>query len=145
VSAALAVAPVAQEEESAEAIELMPLLVMPREEEKPSSRLLAAGLPPLEAPPSASGRALLGNRLGTPVASASEELASVPTNASRRTRLLAQYSDRQLGPEPAPPAIVRERLARRLGDAENSERSSRFGRDIDSFGTPMPQIVALRF
>ena len=45
------------------------------------------------------------------------ELASVSALASKRTRLLAQFGDRQFTPEPQAPAIVRERLTRRLADA----------------------------
>jgi hypothetical protein len=73
-----------------------------------------------------------------------EELASIPTHATRRNRLLARYEGRQLSPEPAPPEVVRQRLARRLGDIE-SDRGSRLAREIDAFSTPLPQIVALRF
>lgn len=130
-------------------VELMPLLVAPRETEKPSARLLAnlIGLTENEA---GFGPDVLSNRLSAPVrgpiaAITTEELASVATNSARRNRLLARYDGRQLTPEPAPPAVVRERLARRLGNTENTDRDSRLARDMDSFGTPMPQIVALRF
>ncbi len=132
---------------STEVVELMPLLVAPRTEETPSARLLAANLTRLEQPDADFG---LNARLSAPareqaVASATEELASVPTSSTRRNRLLAQYGGRQLNPEPAPPAVVRERLARRLGDTETSDRGNRLAREIDTFSTPMPQIVALRF
>jgi hypothetical protein len=131
-------------------VELMPLLVAPSAAETPSARLLAANFTRLEQSETDFGRHDLNARLSPTVreqvaASATEELASVPTNSSRRNRLLAQYSGRQLNPEPAPPAVVRERLARRLGNTETSDRSNRFARDIDTFSTPMPQIVALRF
>jgi hypothetical protein len=134
----------------AEAVELMPLLVAPHKVEKPSARLLAANPSSLEASDADFTSSVLSNRLSAPAprvqtAAATEELASVPTNVSPRNRLLAQYGGRQLNPEPAPPAVVRERLARRLGDTETSDRDSRFARDIDSFVRPMPQIVALRF
>lgn len=136
-------------EASTEVVELMPLLVAPRMEETPSARLLAANLTRLEQADADFGHNVLNARLSAPVreqavAPVSEELASVPTN-STRSRLLAQYGGRQLNPEPAPPAVVRERLARRLGDTETSDRSNRLARDIDTFSTPMPQIVALRF
>jgi hypothetical protein len=133
-----------------EAIELMPLLVASHEAQKPSDRLLADNLTGLEQPESDFAGSSLGNRMGSPVraqatsASVTDELSSVPTG-SRRNRLLAQYDGRQLNPEPAPPAVVRERLARRLGDAESADRSTRLARDIDGFSTPLPQIVALRF
>ena len=137
-------------EVSTEVIELMPLLVAPHAEETPSARLLAANLTRLEQADSDFGHNVLSARLSAPVreqvtAPATEELASVPTNSTRRNRLLAQYGGRQLNPEPAPPAVVRERLARRLGDTETSDRSNRLAREIDTFSTPMPQIVALRF
>jgi hypothetical protein len=141
--------PVASEV-STDVVELMPLLVAPSAAETPSARLLAANFTRLEQSETDFGRHDLNARLSPTVreqvaASATEELASVPTNSSRRNRLLAQYSGRQLNPEPAPPAVVRERLARRLGNTETSDRSNRFARDIDTFSTPMPQIVALRF
>ena len=44
-----------------------------------------------------------------------------------------------------PPDALRQRLARRLGDTESTDRSNRLVRDIDAFARPMPQIVALRF
>jgi len=137
-------------EGSSDAVELMPLLVAPRAAETPSAGLLAANLTRLEQSDAEFGRDGLDARLSSSVrgqfaASAAEELASVPTNSSRRNRLLAQYGGRQLNPEPAPPAVVRERLARRLGNAETSDRGNRLARDIDTFSTPMPQIVALRF
>jgi hypothetical protein len=131
-------------------VELMPLLVAPRTEETPSARLLAANLTRLEQSDADFGHNVLNARLSGSAreqvaAPATEELASVPTNSTRRNRLLAQYGGRQLNPEPAPPAVVRERLARRLGDTETSDRGNRFAREIDTFSTPMPQIVALRF
>ncbi len=136
-------------EVSTEVVELMPLLVAPRAVETPSARLLAANLTRLEQSDADFGHNVLNARLSVPVREpatvlANEELASVPTN-STRNRLLAQYGGRQLNPEPAPPAVVRERLARRLGDTETSDRGNRLARDIDTFSTPMPQIVALRF
>jgi hypothetical protein len=139
----------ASSEVATEVVELMPLLVAPRAAETPSARLLAANLTRLEQSDGDFGHNLLNARLSAPVrepavAPITEELASVPTS-STRSRLLAQYGGRQLNPEPAPPAVVRERLARRLGDTETSDRSNRLARDIDTFSTPMPQIVALRF
>ena len=128
----------------------MPLLVAPREAEKPSARLLATNLTRLEQPDADFVQAALSNRLSSPTrdrvaAPATEELASVPTTSARRNRLLARYDGRQLNPEPTPPAVVRERLARRLGEPESDRTSTRMAREIDSFGSPLPQIVALRF
>lgn len=135
---------------STEVVELMPLLVAPRTEETPSARLLAANLTRLEQSDPDFSHNVLNARLSVSAreqvaAPAAEELASVPTSSTRRNRLLAQYGGRQLNPEPAPPAVVRERLARRLGDTETSDRGNRLAREIDTFSTPMPQIVALRF
>lgn len=140
----------AMEDVSTDTIELMPALVAPSPAEKPSARLLAANLTSLAENEAGFGQDVLNNRLSAQhqlqtAAVAVEELASVPANSTRRNRLLAHYDGRQLNPEPAPPAAVRERLARRLGESEYTDRGGRLARDIASFGTPMPQIVALRF
>lgn len=134
----------------AEVVELMPLLVAPRATETPSARLLAANSATLDQSDADFSSAALSNRLSpparVPATAAAEELASVPTNATRRNHLLASYGGRQLNPEPVPPAVVRERLARQLGgDTEPSDRSNRLARDADAFVRTMPQIVALRF
>ncbi|MBI2497779.1 MAG: hypothetical protein HYV75_07675 [Opitutae bacterium] len=110
----------------------MPQMVAPKEEETPSARSIAANLARLEQSEPELISSVVGNRLSTParIQAASlqtSELATLPTSASRRSRLLAQYSDRQLAPEPAAPAIVRERLSRRLGDPEIYDRISRLG------------------
>jgi hypothetical protein len=55
------------------------------------------------------------------------ELAALSGNATKRSRLLATYNERQLNPEPTAPDLVRERLSRRLGDADYAERFSRIG------------------
>jgi hypothetical protein len=128
------------------AIELMPLLVAPRAVEKPSARLLADSL---NQAGSDMPDDVMGSRLSSParsqtVSARPDELASLPTDSSRRSRLIAQYSDRHLSPSPTPPSVVRERLVRRLGTTEPDSRLDLRG-DADSFGTPMPQIVALRF
>ena len=110
----------------------MPQMVAPPAVETSSARSIAANFARLEQSEPELINAIAGNRLSSParVQYASvqgTELASVPTSASKRSRLLAQYSDRQLAPEPTAPAIVRERLARRLGDPEITERISRLG------------------
>ncbi|MBI2814851.1 MAG: hypothetical protein HYX71_11265 [Opitutae bacterium] len=139
------------EENSPETTELMPASATPNATERPSARLLAAtNLNGLAESVSGFGQDVLSNRLSAQphvqaAAVTVEELASVPANSTRRNRLLAHYDGRQLNPEPAPPAVVRERLARRLGETEYTDRGGRLARDIASFGTPMPQIVALRF
>jgi hypothetical protein len=110
----------------------IPEMVAPRTADSPSARSIAANLAHLEQSEPELINAVLGNRLSSParVQTASvqtADLASLPTNASRRNRLLAQYSDRQLAPEPTAPDIVRERMSRRLGDPEISDRISRLG------------------
>ena len=110
----------------------MPQMVAARTVETPSARSIAANLARLEQSEPELINAIVGNRLSSParVQTASlqiNDLASLPTTASKRSRLLAQYSDRQLGPEPTAPDIVRERLARRLGDPEINDRISRLG------------------
>lgn len=131
----------------AEVVELMPLLVAPPLAEKPSDRLLAANLNRTESAGADFGSPDLSSRLSAPnraAAPAADELASIPTGSTRRNRLLARYEGRQPSPEPSLPDVLKQKLARRLGDTD-SERSSRMAREIDTFGTPMPQIVALRF
>ncbi len=97
----------------------------PRTEESPSSRSIAANLARLEQPEPELFDAALGNRLtqsgrtqqvaARPVI----ELASVTVNPPRgSSRLLAGYTEREFTPEPTAPDLVRERIARRLGDAE---------------------------
>lgn len=140
----------APSETSTEVVELMPILVASPEVEKPSARLLASNLPRLEQPEADFAQAILTNRLSAPmreqiVAPTGDELASVPTASSRRVRLLARYEGRHLNPEPTPPAVVKERLARRLGDTDSDRTTTRMAREMDSFSTPLPQIVALRF
>ena len=55
------------------------------------------------------------------------ELAAVSTLASKRGRLLAQLDDRRFAPAPQAPDLVRERLARRLGDTDFNDSFSRVG------------------
>ncbi len=107
-------------------------LLPPREVETPSARSIAANLKDLEQSEPELVNAVRGSRLSPPArvqtaAAVVNELASVSTNAAKRTRLFAQYNDRQLSPEPTAPDIVRERLARRLGDNEITDRLSRIG------------------
>jgi hypothetical protein len=138
---------VASPETPAEVVELMPLLMAPPAAEKPSDRLLAANLNRAASADADFGQADLGSRLSTRsrvAAPAAEDLASIPTGSTRRNRLLARYEGRQPNPEPSLPEIVRQKLARRLGDTD-PDRTTRLAREIDTFSTPMPQIVALRF
>lgn len=100
--------------------------------DSPSSRYIANNLDRLERTDPELVQSVLGSRLSAPArvqsaALMTDELASVPTGTSRRTRLLAHYTDHLLTPEPTAPEIVRERLARRLGDSDISDRISRIG------------------
>ncbi|MSU46154.1 MAG: hypothetical protein EXS42_03265 [Lacunisphaera sp.] len=117
---------------SIDTIELMPQVLAPHEVETPSARSIAANLAVLEQSEPELVNAVMGSRLSPPArvqtaAAMVTELASVPTNASKRNRLFTQYNDRLLSPEPTAPDIVRERLARRLGDNEITDRLSRIG------------------
>jgi hypothetical protein len=116
----------------AEPAALAPAVAAPRSSETPSARFIAANLANLEQSEPELVNAVMGSRLSSParvqtVSASLVELASVPTSASKRSRLLAQYNDRPLSPEPTAPDIVRERLARRLGDNEMTDRISRIG------------------
>ncbi len=115
-----------------ETAELLPAVVARPTVESPSARSIAASLAHLTQSEPELINAVMGNRLSAParmenVSAASTEMASVPTGNSRRSRILAQYSDRPLSPEPTAPAIVRERLSRHLGDPEINDRLSRIG------------------
>ena len=106
----------------------------PRSEDTPSAKAIAASLAQLEQTdpdlanspfagslPSAPARVQLD--AGQPVV----ELATYSTQASKRSRLLAQLDDRRFTPEPQAPELVRERLARRLADSDFSDNFSRVG------------------
>lgn len=109
-----------------------------RAEETPSARSIAANLAKLEqTEPELTNALLTGVRLnngGSAVkeaASHAVEMAGVAAVASRRNRLLAAMSDRQFTPDPAAPEVVRERLARRLGDTELTGGWTRVGLKAD--------------
>lgn len=94
---------------------------MPRDAEAPAKRAMVANLTRLEPLESELVDSALVSHLGTParVQSASavqSEVASMTTASGSKYRLIARYVDRSLSPAPAAPAVVRERLARRLGD-----------------------------
>jgi len=55
------------------------------------------------------------------------EIAAVSAVASRRSRLLAQFSDRQFTQDPSAPEVFRERIARRLADTEQIGGGTRVG------------------
>jgi hypothetical protein len=91
------------------------------ESEVSASRPIVANLSRLEQPEVDSVNSLLGSRLSVParvepmVESKSEVAAMTPASTGRY-QLIARYADRSLSPAPVAPAVVRERLARRLGD-----------------------------
>lgn len=108
--------------EIAETAELMPAMLAPRESESPSARSIAANLARLEQSEPELLQSVMGSRLSSPARV--QAVASVQTDpelmgssdSSRRYRLIARYADRALSPQPSAPALVRERIARRLGD-----------------------------
>lgn len=115
-----------------EPIELMPRQTRAVASETPSVQTIAANLASFELTEPELVNSVRGIRL-SPAARLQNvdlvvsELASVPTNASMRSRILAQYADRPLSREPSAPEIVRERLARRLGNSDITDRLNRIG------------------
>lgn len=92
-----------------------------RREISPSARSIAANLARLEQAEPELINAVMGNRLSSPsrgeAAEVRAEFASAtPSETRGQYRLIARYADRALSPEPTAPALVRERLARRLGE-----------------------------
>ena len=114
-------------------VEVLPMLSAAPAVETPSSRSIAANLARLAQSEPELLDSVIGSRLSPVSARAqtasleSTELSTVPTGPSTRSRLLAQFSDRQLEPAPTAPAIVRERHARRLADSELNDRITRVG------------------
>jgi len=75
--------------------------------------------------------ALLGSKLSVPArlqpaVAAQSEVASLTPASSSKYQLIARYVGRSLSPAPAAPAVVRERLARRL-EEELGDSISRIG------------------
>lgn len=106
--------------------------------DSPSARSMAANLARLEQTNPGLTQALLtGSRptssdstLAEPVTQA-VEFATVSAISSRRNRLLASMTDRQFVQDPTAPEVVRERLARRLGDTELAGGWTRVGLKAD--------------
>lgn len=109
----------------------------PRVEDTPSARSIAANLARLaETEPDLvnsllASRTLTGSYSIQEGASTAMEMAAVSAVASRRNRLLAAFNDRQFAPDPAAPEVVRERMARRLGDTEQTGGWTRVGLKAD--------------
>lgn len=109
-----------------------------RATDTPSARSIARNLASLEQTEPELANSLLPARVAGSVAMQQAalnvaEIAAVSTaaSASRRTRLLAAMGDRQFTPDPAAPEVVRERLARRLGDTELTGGWTRVGVKAD--------------
>jgi len=96
--------------------------------DSPSARSIAANLARLEQAEPDMVNAVMGSRLSPArVMTASADLGSDAGDSSaQRYRLIARYADHSLSPEPVAPALVRERIARRLGD-DITDRISRVG------------------
>jgi len=108
---------------------LLPVQVGNHESETPSARSIAANLARLEQAEPDLVNAVMGSRLSPARAmTASADLGTDETAdpSAQKYRLIARYADHSLSPEPVAPALVRERLARRLGDDLN-DRISRIG------------------
>jgi len=110
-----------------EGVGLLPIQVTHHETETPSARFVAANLERLEQSEPDLVNAVMGSRL-TParVGANTDWAAEGDADAARKYRLIARYAEHSLSPEPAAPALVRERIARRLGD-DITERISRVG------------------
>jgi len=106
---------------------LIPVPVATSEVESPSARSIAANLASLEQSEPELVNAVMGSRLSSPVRA---QVASVTEGSevepARKYRLIARYAEHSVSPEPAAPALVRERIARRLGD-DIGDRISRIG------------------
>lgn len=109
-----------------ESVGLLPLPTVERE--SPSARSIAANLARLEqSEPDLVNAAMSGRLSSTPRPSGTAEAAlAMGTQDAPQYRLIARYADHSLSPTPVAPVLVRERLARRLGDDMN-ERISRVG------------------
>lgn len=106
----------------------LPALSMTRDAHVPVSHEMDASLSRLQSVENDLGDLGLGSWLGASarVQSASvvqSEVAAMTTASPSKYRLIARYVDRSLSPAPAAPAVVRERLARRLGDDLNDDIS----------------------
>lgn len=97
-------------------------------EASPSARSIAANLERLEQAEPELVHAVIGSRLSSSarvqpaVATYDSEHASVQ-ESSPHYRLIARYAERVLSPKPTAPVLVREHLARRLGDDLNDDMS----------------------
>lgn len=106
-----------------------------RKEDTPSARSIAKNLASLAQTEPELANSLLPARVGDnalqQVAAQAVEFAAVGAVTSRRSRLLAQFGDRQFTQDPTAPEVVRERLSRRLGDTELTGGWTRVGLKAD--------------
>jgi len=116
------VEPIAAEESPAPAriahpVTPAPTLVAVRDEDSPSARSIAANLARFELAEPELVNAVMGSRLSSTARVQPAVVQSAPMSEPLpRYRLIARYAERALSPEPLAPALVRERIARRLGD-----------------------------
>jgi hypothetical protein len=108
---------------------LLPVQVGSRESQTPSARSIAANLARLEQAEPDLLNAVMGSRLSPArvmTTTADLGMDEAADSSAPKYRLIARYADHSLSPEPAVPALVRERVARRLGD-DLLDRNSRVG------------------
>jgi len=105
---------------------------VPRETDAIPVRLLTANLSRLQQAEPDLLDAVVGSRLSSPARvqpvdeAPQSEMASMTNASASKYRLIARYADRTLSPAPSAPAVVRERLARRLG-TDLGDEISRIG------------------
>jgi hypothetical protein len=104
--------------------------------DSPSARSIARNLAKLEQLEPELVNALLPGRMSDThsvqeAALSLAETAAVGAFANRRNRVLAQMSERQFTQDPVAPEVVRERLARRLGDTDLAGGWTRVGLKAD--------------
>ena len=91
-------------------------------EESPSSRAITANLAQLQETDPDLVNLLLGGPFGehsrVQELALPMEMAAVSAVTSRRSKLLAQFADRQFTPDPAAPEVFVERMGRRMGEME---------------------------
>ncbi|RXK55036.1 hypothetical protein ESB00_03810 [Oleiharenicola lentus] len=116
--------PVAEQIESSVAERAMvppDMAVASQEVSSPSARSIAANFERLEQAEPELVQAVIGNRLSS-AARVQPALASIDSDTAMaaqsapRYRLIARYAERVLSPKPEAPDLVRQHLARRLGD-----------------------------
>lgn len=128
-SAPVAVAATSDDSDLTRVAGLLPVQVGAREAETPSARSIAANLARLEQAEPDLVNAVMGSRLSPARAMATTADLGVEDGANSsapRYRLIARYAEHSLSPEPAVPGVMRERIARRLGD-DLMDRNSRVG------------------